>query len=319
MYKGKSVGVVVPAYNEEKLIGRVLETMPELVDKVIVVDDRSTDGTAGVVEKQAEALSRTVELVRHERNGGVGASIGTGYRKALEDGLDVVAVMAGDAQMDPADLSQVLDPVVDGEADYAKGNRLFAGNAWRMIPKHRYLGNSVLSLLTKIATGYWHIADSQSGYAAISREALSAINLDKLYRRYGVPNDLLGRLNVANQRVKDVHVTPVYNIGERSDMKFTRIVFTIPFLLLRIFCWRLVQKYVIRDFHPLVFFYLSGILFSFGGTVFGLVMLVGDLFGKFSIGYGWMILCAMLIISGIQSVFFAMWFDMDYNRSLCIR
>src|SRR5688572_26973640 len=167
MVDGKRVGVVVPAHDEERLIATTLAGIPGFVDRILVVDDASTDGTA---ERARAAGDPRVRIVSRESNGGVGAAIVTGYRAALEEGIDVVCVMAGDNQMDPADLLTLVEPVARGEVDYAKANRLVSGEAWELIPRTRYLGNAILSLLTKIASGYWHVADSQTGYTAISRE-----------------------------------------------------------------------------------------------------------------------------------------------------
>jgi glycosyltransferase involved in cell wall biosynthesis len=160
---GKRVAVVVPAHNEEKLIAETIRGIPGFVDRVYVVDDLSTDGTVEAVRALAD---QRVEVMEHERNLGVGGAILTGYQRALAERVDVTAVMAADAQMDPDDLEMLAGAVARGEVDYAKANRLFTGQAWEVIPRYRYLGNAVLSLLTKIASGYWHIADSQSGYTA---------------------------------------------------------------------------------------------------------------------------------------------------------
>lgn len=315
MYESKTIAVVVPAYNEEKLIGKVLETMPDFVDVVIVVDDASTDCTADIVASYQAKFSDRLVLIPHKENQGVGASIVTGYKEASAMGFDVVVVMAGDGQMDPADLDRVVAPVARGEADYVKGNRLFRGESWRMIPHYRYLGNAMLSLMTKIASGYWHIADSQSGYTAISHTALERIDLDRIYKRYGMPNDILVRLNVGNFRVRDVSIRPVYNIGEVSGIRLRKVIPVISWLLLRGFCWRLVEKYVLRDFHPLVFFYGMGLTLFPGGAIFGLYLMVYRLcVGPVATTSA--LFAAFLIISGLQSLFFAMWFDMDYNRYL---
>lgn len=315
MYKGARVVVVVPAYNEEALVGRVLETMPAFVDAIVVVDDASTDGTALELAAWAERLGPRLVVHRHARRSGVGRAIATGYRIALDRDADVVAVMAGDGQMAPGELPAVLDPVVEGRADYAKGNRLFTGEAWRRTPKVRYLGNAFLSLGTKIASGYWHVADSQAGYTAISRAALEALDLDALYPRYGYPNDLLIRLNVLGARVADVPVTPVYGIGERSSMHIWRVIPPISWLLLRGFFWRLGQRYVVRDFHPLVFFYLSGVLLLAAGLALGAL----ETYLKLTTGaiaIASIVLAALLITSGLHMLLFAMWLDMEYNRPL---
>jgi hypothetical protein len=217
--------------------------------------------------------------------------------------------------MDPADLARIVEPVATGEVDYVKGNRLFRGESWQMIPRYRYLGNAALSLLTKIASGYWHIADSQCGYTAISRIAIERLDLDRVYTRYGMPNDILVRLNVSKFAVRDVSVRPVYNIGERSGIRLRKVIPTISWLLLRGFLWRMLEKYVIRDFHPLVFFYCLGVLLLPTGVVFGAYLiwhrlLIGPVAATSAL------FAAFLIISGLQTLFFAMWFDMDSNKHL---
>jgi hypothetical protein len=245
----------------------------------------------------------------------VGRTIITGYKRAIEEECEVTAVMAGDAQMDPRDLIRIIEPVAKREADYVKGNRLFRGESWQMIPKHRYLGNSALSFMTKVASGYWHIADSQSGYTAISLIALKRLELDCVYPRYGMPNDILVRLNIHNFRVRDVSVRPVYNIGEKSGIRLYKVIPTISWLLFKGFWRRMFRKYVIQDFHPLIFFYL---------LAFGALAL--SVFFFFRTVYYWMDLGSVpttsflvfwfLLISGFQSLFFAMWFDMENNRHL---
>ena len=315
MFNSCSVAVVVPAYNEEKQIDCVLETMPSFVDRVYVVDDGSSDATSDHVNEWAGKRHSKVELIRHPSRRGVGAAITTGYKAALENGMDVVAVMAGDGQMDPKELPLIVAPVAEGKVSYSKGNRLTSGVAWQKTPKVRYLGNAFLSLMTKIASGYWHVADTQSGYTAISADALRMLDLDTMYRSYGYPNDMLVRLNVHNLRVADVHITPRYGIGERSKMKITRVMPRVTLLLIRGFFYRMFEKYVIRDFHPLVFFYALGATLSLIGLVLGLI----EAWAKFTrgdIAIATIVLVALLLISGMQLLLFAMWFDMEYNKDL---
>lgn len=314
MYRDKTIAVIVPAYNEEKLIGKVLETIPTFIDHIVVVDDASSDRTGEVVRTHQQEDSRIIYLC-HTKNEGVGGAIVTGYKWARDNEISISVVMAGDAQMDPKDLPKLLDPVVDGEVDYSKGNRLFTGRAWRVIPKTRYLGNAVLSFLTKIASGYWHVADSQSGYGAVSLEVLKTIDLDSIYKRYGMPNDFLVKLNVYHFRVRDVPVNPIYGIGERSGIKIYKVVFTLSSLLLKLFIWRLKEKYIIRDFHPLVLFYLMGFVLTPIGFIFGCYLLIYRLFiGPVAATSA--LFAAFFAISGLQSLFFAMWFDMEYNKEL---
>lgn len=315
MFKGCSVGVVVPAFNEEQQIDSVLDTMPAMVDSVIVVDDGSADATSQRCLAHVNRRKSRVTLVRHEKCRGVGAAIASGYQAALESGLDIVAVMAGDGQMDPCELELIVEPVANGRADYTKGNRLFTGKAWERTPRLRYLGNAFLSLLTKMASGYWHVADSQTGYTAISRSALQSLDLGSLYPRYGYPNDVLIKLNVANCRVADIPINPRYGIGEKSSMKIWKVIPTVSMLLFRGFLYRMLHKYVIRDFHPLVFFYFFGTVLLWAGLILGLV----ETYAKITHGdvaVATIVLVALLGVSGLQLLLFGMWFDMEYNKEL---
>jgi glycosyltransferase involved in cell wall biosynthesis len=312
VFEGKRVGVVVPAYDEEALIGATLAGIPPLVDRIFVVNDGSTDHTA---ERALELGDPRVEVLTHERRSGVGAATLTGYRRALADGLDVVVVMNGDNQMEPTDLPKLVEPVARGEVDYAKANRLSTGQAWQLIPKTRFFGNAILSMLTKIASGYWHVADSQSGYTAVSREMLEELDLDHIYTNYGFPNDMLVHLNVWNARVHDIPSRPIYGVGERSDLRYRHVVPRIAWLLLKGFFWRLWEKYVKRDFHPLVFFYVMGFIATVAGVLLGLVV-VGYRIAGYSIPIATVVLVALLVISGLQFTLFAMWFDMESNKDL---
>ena len=314
MYLQKTIAVVVPAYNEEALIATTLTTIPSLVDTIIVVDDKSNDTTAKII-REAEKKDKRIIFLQHEVNQGVGGAIITGYKKAMELETDITVVMAGDGQMDPNDLTNILKPVAKGAVDYTKGNRLFQGDAWNMIPHYRYFGNSFLSLLTKIASGYWHIADSQTGYTAISLTVLKKLDLDSIYKRYGMPNDMLIKLNEYDFRVRDIHIRPVYNIGEKSNMRLMKVIPKISWLLFKGFWRRVFFKYVIKDFHPLVFFYILSFILL-GASVpltirlFYIWAVIGDMPDMTAMAL------VFTLISGLQTLFFGMWFDMEYNKDL---
>ncbi|WP_336023513.1 glycosyltransferase family 2 protein [Halobellus salinisoli] len=320
MYKDNVVGVVVPAYNEEGLVGRVIETLPPFVDRAYVIDDCSTDGTWEEILSVAERVNAadadddpseigrandegaghsapndhrsdggtvstdyrdapngTVEdtlafqdricPIQHERNRGVGGAIKTGYQHALRDEIDVVAVMGGDGQMRPEELPKYVDPIVEGTVDYTKGNRLLNREFRETMPTWRLFGNWILTFLTKVASGYWRTMDPQNGYTAISREALEAVDIDRMYEDYGYCNDLLVRLNVADLRVGDVPRRANYG-DETSSIRYHTYIPRVSAMLLRDFLWRLRVKYLVRRFHPLVLLYGVGASATAYGSAF---------------------------------------------------
>lgn len=314
MYKNKTIGVNVPAYNEEKLIGKVIITMPDFVDKIIIVDDCSADRTHEIIKNFMAGDPRIV-LIRHEKNQGLGKSLIDGYLKSLELNLAVTAVMAGDAQMDPLDLPAIIEPIINGEADYTKGNRLLTPNIAKIMPTYRFIGNSFLTLLTKFATGYWHIIDPQSGYTAISKTALSKINISAMTKGYGYNADLLNMLNIANFKVKDVEIKPIYG-QEKSKIKVGKYIVRISKLLIKLFFKRMGQKYLVREFHPLVFFYFFGFL---NLILIALPFFIRFLYLYFKLGLAPQTTLMIFIFTatmGVFSLFFGMWLDMEDNRRL---
>jgi len=363
MLCGKAVAVVVPAYNEGEQIVTVLETMPDFVDHIVVVNDCSKDDTRKRVLAYMEAHNAVsssdtsdvchpedtgynrAEIILHRmdqeeikyfvpskvhnacpkadriilidnlENGGVGAAIARGYKLCKDLHIDCTAVMAGDGQMDPAELESICMPVVAEGIDYVKGNRLIHRSAWLVIPKLRYFGNSILSLLTKIASGYWRVSDTQTGYTAISLKALQGLRIHQIYKRYGMPNDMLVKLNIAFCTVREVEIKPVYNIGEVSKMNVFEVIPTISWLLCKSFFKRLWIKYLFKDFHPLFMLYhLSLVMLFFGGTVF--LRLMADLFDGRSWTFSSMLMFVFLVTSGTQFLLSAMWMDMLDNDRL---
>jgi glycosyltransferase involved in cell wall biosynthesis len=244
MYRSLRLAVVVPAYNERRAIAETVATVPDVADHVLVVDDASTDDTSAEAKRagRARRAPERVEILRHAENAGVGAAISTGYRRALAVGADVAVVMAGDGQMDPADLTALVDPIAGGDADYVKGNRFKHPAIWSTMPPARIVGNVLLSAATKVTSGYRHVFDSQCGYTAIHRRALERIPLDELFPRYGYPNDLLSRLSVAGMRVVDVPVRPIYGEHWKSGIHLGTVVHPIPWVLLRSWGTRLAAQ-----------------------------------------------------------------------------
>ncbi|WP_256391959.1 glycosyltransferase family 2 protein [Natronoarchaeum rubrum] len=343
MYGGKTIAAVIPAYNEESFVGDVVETLPEFVDRAYVIDDASTDDTWAELQRAAETVNdewdaendashaevapedahaspqtasdggvgfgRRVVPIQHEENRGVGGAIKTGYQHALDDGVDVTAVIAGDGQTEPDIVERIITPVVEGDADYAKGNRLLSQDRSDM-PLFRQVGNFVLTVITKIASGYWKLMDPQNGSTAISHEALAAVDIDEMYEDYGYCNDLLIRCNTNQLRVADVSRRAVYK-DEESHITYSTYIPKVSALLLRGFLRRLHARYLGRDFHPLPFFYYLGAAGAGAGLVATLKNVVSDdadvagSLGLFLLGWLFMLL--------------AMVFDLDENRGLDVQ
>lgn len=362
MLNNKTIAVVVPAYNEETQIGQVIETMPDFVDRIIVVNDASKDKTADVVQRYIndknnginipsilnkikknkynradwvvqEQMKKEIKyftpseivnidpenervlLINQLKNAGVGAAIAQGYKWAKDYGIDCTAVMAGDGQMDPAELKSICKPIVEESIDYVKGNRLIHRSSWLVIPKVRFFGNSILSILTKIASGYWHVSDTQTGYTAISNKALNSIRIHKIYKSYGMPNDIMVKLNIAMNTLKEVEIKPVYEVGEKSKMKVAKVIPRVSWLLFKSFFKRLWIKYLFRDFHPLFLLYhFSFILFVVWLPY--LIKVVGLFFQGKNVSFETLFAFTFLGIMGIQSFLFAMWMDIQDNERL---
>ena len=232
--------MVVPAYNEESLIRNTIETIPDFVDRIYVVDDASNDATLEIVQRFVDFR---MCAICHHQNRGVGAAIVTGYKKALEDGMDIAVVMAGDNQMDPAYLPNLLSPIIEGNADYTKGNRMSSREHLEGMSGWRRLGNWLLKWLTRIASGNYKIMDPQNGYTAITRNALKQLDLDSIYPCYGYCNDILVKLCIVDVPITEVPMHARYGT-EKSKIRYGRYIPKVSMLLLRGFLWRLKMKYV---------------------------------------------------------------------------
>ncbi|AKB17353.1 MULTISPECIES: glycosyltransferase [unclassified Methanosarcina] len=303
------IGVVIPAYNEELLIGETLSGIPEYVDRIYVIDDCSIDRTGEIVKKFGDPR---IVYLRHEVNKGVGAGIINGYKLALKDEMDIVVVMAGDNQMDPAQLPRLIFPIIEGWADYTKGNRLLSDNFMTGMSRWRSFGNLLLSFLTKIGSGYWHIMDPQNGYTAISRQALEVIDLDSVYPYYGYCNDLLIKLNAFGMRVMDVVIPARYG-REKSSIKYSKYILKVSPMLFRGFLWRLRIKYTVLDFHPLVLFYFLGMLALPLSVLLGFWGLLQLLFQNPLPSY-YPLLGFFVLGTGLQMLLFGMLFDMQVEK-----
>ena len=367
MLQNKTIAVVVPCYNEETQIGMVIETMPDFVDRIVIVNDKSKDKTSEVVQSyidnpkynettvsledltQQEFIetrynyadkvvfdqnikektyfnpsevansspdqSRII-LINHTENGGVGAAIASGYKWCKDHDIDCTAVMAGDGQMDPGELEGICKPVVEEGVDYVKGNRLIHRSSWLVIPKIRFFGNSILSILTKLASGYWRISDTQTGYTATSKKALNAIKLYDIYQSYGMPNDMLVKLNIAYCSLREIEIKPVYNVGEQSKMKVLKVIPRVSWLLIKSFFKRMWIKYLFKDFHPLFLLYhVSFILFFLSLPYLGKIIYL-SVNPIREISDATILAFMFLMISSMNAFLFAMWMDIQDNERL---
>lgn len=270
--------------------------------------------TPSKVENQNPDTDRII-LINHLENGGVGAGIARGYKWCHDHHIDCTAVMAGDGQMDPDELFSICNPVISEGVDYVKGNRLIHRSAWLVIPKIRFFGNSILSIFTKIASGYWRVSDTQTGYTAISHTALRAIRIYDIYKSYGMPNDLLVKLNIASCTLKEVEIKPIYRVGEQSKMKISKVIPTVSWLLIKSFFKRLWIKYLFRDFHPLFLFYN----FSFFLGILCIPYLYKILMAFFTgttLSYEPLLAFFFLFTACFQSLIIAMWMDILDNERL---
>lgn len=366
MLNEKTIAVVVPAYNEESQISMVIESMPDFVDRIVIVNDKSKDKTNEIVkayfdqtvnqtdlsipsnlEKEIEPTvynpaeivvqeenkkelekfthskvinnnpdNERIILINHLKNGGVGASIATGYKWCKDHDIDCSAVMAGDGQMDPGELDSICRPVIEENIDYVKGNRLIHRSAWLVIPKIRFFGNSILGILTKMASGYWHVSDTQTGYTAISLAALKSIRIYDIYQSYGMPNDMLVKLNIAFCTLREVEIKPVYNVGEESKMKIFKVIPRVSWLLFKSFFKRLWIKYLFRDFHPLFILYNLSFLLILLAVRYGAKIAYIKFFEDRPVSEATILAFMFLAISAFQSLLFAMWMDIQDNERL---
>lgn len=259
MYRQATIAVLIPAYNEARQIAGVVQSLPDFVDHVVVVNDGSTDDTARVLDEVAAGNAKVV-AVHLPENRGVGGALAVAYVWARDHGVDIAVTVDGDGQMHGDDMWRLLDPIVEGRVDFTKGNRFTTRADLQRIPKIRLAGNVALSLCTKIATGYWSLADSQSGYSAAGRAVLDEVPWDRVYPRYGRPNDVMWHVSMAGARAADVPVSAVYGVGEASTMKILRTSWSIAWLLWRRFWHRMLIKHVLIDFHPMIFLYLIATL-----------------------------------------------------------
>ena len=307
MYKHKSICVIIPAFNEQQFIAQVVRSIPDFVDRIVVVDDASHDST---VLCARETRVRRLEVIECSTNQGVGGAVAVGYRRGLEMEEDILVKVDGDGQMPLDRLPDLLDAIIDEGYHYSKGNRFLESTTLKQMPKIRLLGNALLTFLTKLASGYWHVFDPQNGFTAISACRLKKINLDRIHKRFFFENDMLVQLSIHNSRVKDVPVPTIYG-DEESGIRISSVLCVFPWLLLHRFLYRVHQKYILRDFSPIALFLGSGSLLMGWGIGFGVYLWIKSMLTLVQTSTGTVMLAVLPLILGFQLVLQALVLDIQ--------
>lgn len=267
MYKRNRISVSVPAYNEEKLISKTLETIPSFVDYIIAVDDKSKDNTIQQILR-CKNRDKRIHLISSKENLGLGHTVIKAHNFAVEKGADIIVVMAGDNQMDPAFMSILLDTVIEEKMDLAKGNRFFHRQDLKKMPRFRIIGNIFLTFISKFCTGYWSISDPINGYTALRVETFKKIDVSKIASRYGFEPSLLIELALIDAKVKDVFIPARYG-NEKSKVNLLADPARVIKTFLKGFARRIFYKYTLYNFHPIALFYSVGFVLILIGLFFG--------------------------------------------------
>lgn len=310
MYRNIEVAVVIPCYNEEKLIGKTVKRLPDFVDHIIAVNDASTDKTLDKLHELAKDNKKVV-VIDNEKNLGVGGALMAGYRYALEKtSSEAIGIVAGDDQFDTSYLGPMLDEFIEGKYDYVKASRFFHREAFKTMPRYRQFGNIFISLLTKFSTGYYTITDITNGCGWLRRSILQKVNFDFVQQRYDYETSMLTALSIAGAKIKD-HAVPAYYGEEKSTIKL------IPTALRNLravwvgFWRRMYYKYVLYSFHPIALFLLSGLALAGFGLVLGIYIAYVRIFNGESPSTGTVMLVVLPLFLGFQFLLTAITMDMN--------
>lgn len=310
MYKNTKVAVVIPAYNEEKLIETTIDKLPALIDYIIVVNDGSKDNTQAVLEKVAKT-NKKVTVLENDPNRGIGYTLIRGYKHAIKE-TDAVAIgiVAGDDQFDTSYLQPMLDDFIIHELDYVKASRFFHREAFKTMPKYRQIGNIFISLLTKFSTGYYNITDITNGCGFLRRDILERVNFDLVKSRYDYETSMLTALSIAGAKIRD-HAVPAHYGNEKSTIKLLPTVLRNLRAVWQGFWLRIYYKYILYSFHPVALFLIAGLLLSVVGVGFGIFMIVDKMANGTSPSSGTVMLAVLPIILGFQMLMTSLIMDMN--------
>jgi dolichol-phosphate mannosyltransferase len=305
--EGLKVAVIIPAYRAAETIRKVVSEIPDWVDGIYVIDDASPDD---LVARLGAVNDARVRLTSHKVNQGVGAAMVTGYRRALNDGIDVCIKMDADDQMDPTQLPNLIEPIVAGRADFTKGNRFHDAQGLRRMPLNRRIGNAGLSFLMKAASGQWHVFDPTNGYTAIHRTALSALALSKVHPRYFFESSMLIRLREIDALVEDVPM-PARYADETSHLSIARTLTEFPWLLLHYGSKRILWQYFVADFNAVSLFLVTGLPLVVFGLIFGIYHWIESYMSGNLASTGTVMLAVLPVILGFQLLLQALVLDVQ--------
>jgi len=302
------IAVAIPCYKVTRHVLEVIQAIGPEVEAIYAVDDACPDGSGRFIEEHNR--DPRVRVLYNPENRGVGGAIVTAYQAAMADGMDIVVKIDGDGQMDPALLPSFVRPLLQGRADYTKGNRFFRPESVQGMPPVRLFGNAMLSFLTKLSCGYWNVMDPTNGYTAVRTSVLAELPLDKLEKRYFFETDMLFRLNTVRAVVKDIPMDSLY-ADEESNLKVGRVL---PEFLKKHISrlWRrYVYNYLVRDFNVGTLYSLSGVLLLLAGTAFGTWHWVSGNFNSHPATSGTVMLAALPVLIGIQSLIAFLHYDVS--------
>ncbi len=294
MFNEQTIGVVIPSYKVRKFLKKVVTDLPEYIDYIIVIDDACPEKSFQVVKGVQKVV-----FIKHSVNSGVGAAVISGYKKAVELNIDIVIKIDGDGQMDSSYIPSLILPLIQGQADYAKGNRFRDFKALRAMPKVRLFGNSVLSFLSKIASGYWSIMDPTNGFTAITKETIEILDLDNVSKRYFFESDILINLNINNKVVKDISIPAQYG-EEDSSLNVKKIIFQFPPKIIKGFTKRIFYKYFIYNFDMASVYIILGLPLLLFGIIFGVIKWSHSVLNQVDASIGTVMLATLPIILGIE-------------------
>lgn len=314
MYRKLETAVVIPCYNEEKMITQTIKKIPEYIDHIIAVNDASTDNTIGVLNKLKKQYSKLI-VVDNKVNQGVGGALIAGYNYAIKNTkATAIGIVAGDDQFDSSYLKAMLDDFIDQSADYVKASRFFHREAFKTMPKYRQFGNIFISLLTKFSTGYYSITDITNGCGWLRREIIEKVDFSIVEKRYDYETSMLTALSIANAKVID-HAVPAHYGDEKSTIKLIPTAWRNLKAVWKGFWRRIYYKYVLYGFHPVALFLFTGMFFLIISLLLAIFLLYVKLFAHQSPTAGSVMLVVLPFILGIQLTLTALTIDVSNENN----